>query len=528
MAKIITYSEDARKKLKEGVDKLANVVKVTLGPKGRNVALEKVYGVPHITKDGVSIAKEVELEDRIENLGAKILIEAASRTVDAAGDGTTTAVVLAQAIVAEGFKNIAAGANPMEIRRGIEKGVTAVVNHLKSTAQPVSSKEDYARVATLSANGDSEIGNMLADILEKVGAKGVISVEESQVFGLTQRFVEGMQFDKGYLSPYFAVGSQDQTVVIDRPAILITDRKLMGAGEELFTALDKLVKNGNRDVVIVADSIEGGTLSNLIVNKVQGYLNVVAIQAPDFGERKKAFLQDLAILTGATFITEDLGKKIEDMDLEDWGHADKVRVTKDDTKIIGGQGDPEQIKARIEKLNVEIGEAKTDFDKSKIQERIAKLTGGVAILEVGTASEVEQKEKRDRIDDALQATKAAIEEGVVAGGGVALLEAIDSITTLQVEGDEQVGLKILKEALKSPFRQILGNAGVVADAFMRDIKDGIGYDARNDRLVNMVEAGIIDPVKVTRTALENAASVAMLLLTTEAVVNIIPEIQKEK
>lgn len=527
MAKQVIYNEEARKKLKVGVDKLADAVKVTLGPKGRNVALQKSYGVPHITKDGVTIAKDIDLEDNVENMGAKILIEAASKTVDAAGDGTTTAVVLAQAIVAEGFKNVAAGANPMEIRRGIEKGVAAIVNGLKGDAVKVKGKEDYERVATISANGDKEIGQMLANIIDKVGPQGVISVEDGQTFGLTERFVEGMQFDKGYLSPYFAVNSEDQVVVVDKPAILITDKKISVA-KELFVALEKIVAAGTRDVVIIAEDVDGDALTNLIINKLKGHLNVVAVKAPAFGDRRKAMLEDIAILTGGALITDDLGKTLENVELTDFGKADKVKVTKEDTTIINGNGAKEAINARIAMIQREIADTTSDYDKEKLQERLAKLSGGVAVLEVGAASEIEQKERKDRIDDALQATRAAIEEGVVAGGGIALLSSRDLLDKLKTETeDERVGLTILRKALEAPFRQILGNAGKEAASYILEMQGGNGYDARNDKVVNMVKSGIIDPVKVTRTALENAASVAMLLLTTEAVVSDVPEPTKD-
>lgn len=522
MAKQVTYHEDAREKLKTGVDKLANAVKVTLGPKGRNVALAKSYGVPHITKDGVSIAKEIELEDPVENMGAKILIEAASKTVDIAGDGTTTAVVLAQAIVAEGFKNVTAGANPMEIRRGIEKGVASVVEHLKKSAVSVKGKEDYERVATISANGDSEIGKILANIIDKVGAGGVVTVEDGQTFGLVEKYVEGMQFDKGYISPYFAVSSEDQVVVIDKPAILITDKKISVA-KELFTALEKIVATGVRDVVIIAEEVEGDALANLIINKLKGHLNVVAVKAPAFGDRRKAMLEDIAILTGGNVITDDLGRTIENIEVEDFGRADKVKVTKDDTTVINGHGDKSAIESRVLQIRREIENSSSDYDKEKLQERLAKLSGGVAVLEVGAASEVEQKERKDRIDDALQATRAAIEEGVVSGGGIALLNATSVLDHLKVDGDEKVGVSILRKALEAPFRQIMDNAGVEAASYIKEMVNGKGYDARNDEVVDMVKAGIIDPVKVTRSALENAASVAMLLLTTEAVVSDIPE-----
>lgn len=522
MAKQVTYHENAREKLKEGVDKLANAVKVTLGPKGRNVALSKSYGVPHITKDGVSIAKEIELEDAVENMGAKILIEAASKTVDAAGDGTTTAVVLAQAIVHEGFKNVTAGANPMEIRKGIEKGVDVVVESLKKSAVKVKGIEDYERVATISANGDTEIGKILANIIEKVGAGGVVTVEDGQTFGLVEKYVEGMQFDKGYISPYFAVNSEDQVVIIDKPAILITDKKISVA-KELFTALEKIVSTGVRDVVIIAEEVDGDALANLIINKLKGHLNVVAVKAPAFGDRRKAMLEDIAILTGGSVITDDLGKSIENMEVSDFGRADKVKVTKEDTTIINGLGSKKDIENRVTLIRREIENTSSDYDKEKLAERLAKLSGGVAVLEVGAASEVEQKERKDRIDDALQATRAAIEEGVVPGGGIALLNASKSLDSLKLDGDEKVGISILKKALEAPFRQIMSNAGVEAASYIREMTGGKGYDARNDEVVDMVKSGIIDPVKVTRTALENAASVAMLLLTTEAVVSDIPE-----
>jgi len=526
-AKQVVYSESARKKLKLGVDKLADAVKVTLGPKGRNVAIEKSFGGATITKDGVTIAKEMELKDKIENMGAKIVVEAATKTVDAAGDGTTTAVVLAQAIVSEGFKNVAAGANPMEIRRGLEKSLSKVKEHLKSMSKPVKGKEDYERVATISANGDKEVGEMLARILDKVGSEGVVTIEDGQSFGLVERYVEGMQFDKGYVSPYFAVNSEDGVVVIDRPAILITDKKISVA-KELFEALEKLVMSGTRDVVIIAEDIEGDALANLIINKLKGHLNVVAVKAPAFGDRRKAMLEDIAILTGGTFITEELGKNITNMEVSDFGRAQKVKVTKEETTIINGMGDKKMIEARIAQIRREIENTTSDYDREKLQERLAKLSGGVAILEVGAASEVELKERKDRIEDALQATRAAIEEGVVPGGGVALLECRHVLDSVKIDTpDEKVGVEIMRKALEAPFRQILLNAGKEPASYIMHIKDGTGYDARNDKLVNMMEEGIIDPVKVTRSALENATSVAMLLLTTEAVVAELSEKQND-
>lgn len=540
MAKQITYNEEARKKLKDGVDKLANAVKVTLGPKGRNVAIEKSYGgVPQITKDGVTIAKEIELEDKLENLGAKLVMEASSKAADVAGDGTTTAVVLTQAIVAEGFKNVTAGANPMALKRGIEKGVEEVVKYLKDKSVPIKSKEKFKEVATVSANGDEEIGEILANIIDKVGTTGVVTVEEGQTFGLVERYVEGMQFDKGYVSPYFAINSEDQVVTIEKPAILITDKKLSVA-KELFEALEKIVAGGVRDVVIIAEDVEGDALTNLIINKLKGHLNVVAVKAPAFGDRRKSILEDIAILTGGTLITDDLGKTLEKMEPSDFGRADKVKVTKDDTTIIGGQGDNAAIVARRRSIENEIEKTTSDYDKDKLMERLAKLSGGVAVLEVGAATEVEQKERKDRIDDALQATRAAIEEGVVAGGGVALLNASkqlnNSINWQEAskyngdERDEIMGKLILAKALEAPFRQIMANAGLEPGVYINQVSEGKGFNLRNEGVVleakDMIKEGVIDPVKVTRSAVENAASVAMLLLTTEAVVTEIPKAEE--
>lgn len=522
-AKNVTFSEEARKKLKAGVDKLANAVKVTLGPKGRNVALEKSFGVPHITKDGVSIAKEIEFEDHLENMGAKIVIEAASKALDVAGDGTTTAVVLTQAIVNEGFKNVTAGANPMEMKTGMEKGVEAVVEFLQKKAKKVNGKEDFKRVATISANGDEEIGEELASILDKVGSQGVVTVEDGNTFGLVAKYVEGMQFDKGYISPYFAAGSEDQTVTIDNPAILITDKKLSNA-KELFELLEKIVTTGKRDIVIIAEDVDGDALANLIINKLKGNLNIVAVKAPAFGDRRKAMLQDIAVLTGGQVITEELAKTLENATVDDFGSADKVKVTKDETVVINGHGKKADLTARVNVIQQEIESSTSDYDREKLQERLAKLSGGVAVLEVGAASEIEQKEKKDRIDDALQATRAAIEEGVVPGGGIALLEARDVLDKVTVaDNDEKIGIKILKAALESPFRQIMENAGLEAASFIKEMKGGKGYDARKEGVVDMVAAGIIDPVKVTRSALQNAASVSAALVTTEAVVTEVPE-----
>lgn len=522
MAKNIVYDEDARKKLKSGVDKLANAVKVTLGPKGRNVALEKSYGSPQITKDGVTIAKEIELEDHIENVGAQLAKEAATKTVDTAGDGTTTAVVLTQSIVTTGLKNITAGANPMEIRTGIEKGVEAVVEELLAKAKEVKGKEDIKRVATISANGDEEIGNMLANVMDKVGKDGVVTVEEGQTFGLVEKYVEGMQFDKGYVSPYFVTDGDTLTAEIENPYILIYDGKI-SAVKDMLPVIEKIAQTGKKDIVIIAEEIEGEALATLVVNKLKGILNVVAVKAPAFGDRRKAMLKDIAILTGGDVISEEVGKKLEGADLTDLGQAEKVIVGKEDTTIVNGKGEKAEIEARVEAIRKEISNTESDYDKEKLQERLAKLSGGVAVLEVGAATEVELKERKDRIDDALQATRAAIEEGVVPGGGIALLQAKNVLKKVKTERDEAIGIQILEEALEGPFRQILTNAGVEPARVIDQVGKGKGYDARNEKIVDMIEVGIIDPVKVTRMALENAASVAMLLLTTEAVVVDKPE-----
>ncbi len=526
MAKVIVYDEKARKKLKQGVDKLADAVKVTLGPKGRNVAIEKSYGAPQITKDGVTIAKEIELSDHLENVGAQLVKEAATKTVDTAGDGTTTAVVLAQSIVASGLKNIAAGANPMEIRTGIEKGVKAVVAELKKNAKKIEGKEDIKRVATISANGDEEIGDLLANVMDKVGKDGVVTVEEGQTFGLVEKYVEGMQFDKGYISPYFVTNADNLTAEISNPYIIIYDGKI-SAVKDMLPVIEKIAQSGKKDIVIISEDLEGEALATLIVNKLKGILNIVAVKAPAFGDRKKAMMQDIAILTGGQVISEEVGKKLETAELSDLGQAEKVIVGKEETTIVNGKGDKTEIDARVEAIKKEMDKTESDYDKEKLAERLAKLSGGVAVLEVGAATEVELKERKDRIDDALQATRAAIEEGVVAGGGVALLEALRVLGKVETDRDEKIGIQILQEALEGPFRQILINAGMEPARVIDQVGKGNGYDARKGEIVNMIEVGIIDPVKVTRLALENAASVAMLLLTTEAVVIENPDEKKD-
>ncbi len=516
MAKQIIFDEDARKQVKAGVDKLADAVKVTLGPKGRNVALQKSFGAPQITKDGVTIAKEIDLEDNMENVGAQLVKEAATKTVDTAGDGTTTAVVLAQAIIREGMKNITAGANPMEIRTGIEKGVDSVIDALKEMAKPIKGKNDIKSVATISANGDEEIGEILANVMDKVGKDGVITVEEGQTFGLVERYVEGMQFDKGYISPYFITG-EDQKAEIEDPYILITDQKI-SAVKDMLPVIEKIAQGGKKNIVIIAEDVEGEALATLVVNKLKGILNVVAVKAPGFGDRRKEMLKDIATLTGGQVISEEVGLKLEATELDQLGRAEKIVVDKENTTVINGNGDKKEIDARIAEIKAEIENTSSDYDKEKLQERLAKMSGGVAVLEVGAATEVELKERKDRIEDALAATRAAVEEGVVPGGGIALLDALKALDDVKVVRDESIGVDILKRALQAPFNQIMTNAGKEPAAFRRDVGKGKGYDAREEKLVNMLDKGLYDPVKVTRMALENASSVSMLLLTTEAVV----------
>jgi len=522
MAKNIIYDEQARRELKKGVDLLADAVKVTLGPKGRNVSLQKSFGAPQITKDGVTIAKEIDLEDNLQNVGAQVVKEAASKTVDTAGDGTTTAVVLAQSIITEGMKNVTAGSNPMEIKTGIQKGIRAIVAELKKQAVPVSGKIDIKKVATISANGDEEIGDKISTVMDKVGNNGVITVEEGQTFGLNDKYVEGMQFDKGYISPYFVNDAENLTAEIKDPYILITDQKI-SAIKDIVPVIEKIAQSGKKDIVIIAEEIEGEALATLVVNKLKGILNIVAVKAPAFGDRRKAMLNDIAVLTGGDVISEEVGKKLESTELDDLGRAEKVIVGKENTTIVNGKGSKKDIEGRIEEIRNEIKVTESDYDKEKLQERLAKLSGGVAVLEVGAASEIELKERKDRIDDALQATRAAVEEGVVAGGGVALLTARKALDSLKVDGDEAIGIKILRVALESPFRNILQNAGVEPAQFLDEVGGKKGYDARAGKIVNMFEKGIVDPVKVARLALENAASVSMMLITTEAVVVDIPE-----
>lgn len=527
MAKQVIFEEEARKLLKNGVDILANAVKTTLGPKGRNVGIDKSYGGPQITKDGVTVAEAVaDLKNKVENMGAQAVKEVAKKTVELVGDGTTTATVLAQAIVASGFKNVAAGANPMELKRGLEKGVDVVIKNIKKQAQQISTKEEIAQVATNSANGDEEIGNTIATIMDKVGKDGVITVEESQTFGLSEEYVEGMQFDNGYISPYFMTDPDRMEAVIENAYILLTDEKV-SAVKDLLPVVEKLMQAGKKNLVIVAEDIDGEALATLVVNKLKGILNVVAVKAPGFGDRRSALLEDIAILTGGTVVTEKIGKKLEDTQVEDLGQAERVVVDKENTTIVSGKGDKKAIDSRVEAIKREYEASTSDYDKEKLQERIAKLSGGVAILKVGAATEVELKEKKDRIEDALEATRAAVEEGVVAGGGVAFIDAIKVLDELKLKGDERIGVKILKRALEEPARVIAENAGKDGGVIVMQCGKGKGYDARNDRFVDMIKAGIPDSAKVTRVTLENAASVAGMLLTTEAVVVDLPEEKEE-
>ena len=525
MAKQILFKEEARAALKRGVDKLAEAVKVTLGPRGRHVALDKGFGSPTITSDGVTVAKEIDLKDKYENLGAQLLKEVASKTNDVAGDGTTTAVVLAQAIINEGFKNVAAGANPVYLKRGIEKGVEAVVKNLKEKlSRKVSSKEEIAQVASISAN-DEEIGKIVAEAMEKVGKEGVITVEESQSFGLEVEIAEGMQFDQGYVSPYMVTNTERMEAEYKDPAILVTDKKI-SALNEILPILEKIVGSGKKELVIIADEVEGEALATFVVNRLRGTFNVLALKAPGFGERKKEMLQDIAVLTGAKVISEEIGAKLEETKIEDLGKARRIASTKDTTTIVEGKGDKKKIDGRINQLKKELELTESSFDKEKIKERLAKLSGGVAVLKVGATTETEQKEKQLRVEDAVEATKAAVAEGVVVGGGVALLRSISVLDSLKLSGEEKIGLDILRKSLSSPLKEIARNAGRDSGIVVEKVteKNGnFGYNARTDKFEDLVKAGIIDPTKVTRCALQNAASIAALLLTCEAIVAEMPE-----
>tara|TARA_B100001971_G_scaffold213984_1_gene249142 strand:+ start:526 stop:2169 length:1644 start_codon:yes stop_codon:yes gene_type:complete len=527
MAKDIAYSLDARGSLKAGVDKLANAVRVTLGPKGRNVVIEKKFGAPTVTKDGVTVAKEIELENKLENVGAQMVREVASKTSDVAGDGTTTATVLAQSIVNEGIKNVTAGANPMAIKRGIDAARDAVVDAIKAQSKDLPDSQQIAQVATISANDDTEIGEKIAEAMEKVGKDGVITVEESKTAETFLETVEGMQFDRGYLSPYFVTNSESMDAEMDDPYVLIHDKKISNM-KDLLPLLEKVVQTG-KPVLIIAEDIEGEALATLVVNKLRGTFKVLAVKAPGFGDRRKAMLEDIAVLTGGTVISEDAGYKLENANLDYLGTAKRVVSDKDNTTIVDGGGSVDAIKARINEIKVQVDKTTSDYDREKLQERLAKLSGGVAVINVGAATEVEMKEKKARVEDALHATRAAVEEGIIPGGGVALLRSIDSLKKVKVDDEQKVGVDIMRRALEEPIRQIATNAGAEASIVVQNVrngKDDYGFDARIDDYVNMFAAGIIDPAKVARVAVENAASIAGMILTTEAAVTEVPEDEK--
>ena len=525
MAKVIKFGEDARKSLLEGVNKLADTVKVTLGPKGRNVVLDKSFGAPLITNDGVTIAKEIELEDKFENMGARLVKEVSTKTNDVAGDGTTTATVLAQSMIKEGVKNVAAGADPMAIKRGMDKAVNTAVEGLKEISSDVNGKDDIARVASISANNE-EIGNLIAEAMEKVSKDGVITIEESKTSNTELNVVEGMQFDKGYLSPYMVTDTEKMEAVLDNPYILLTDKKISNI-QEILPLLESLMQESGK-LLIVCDDMEGEALSTLILNKLRGVLNVVAVKAPGFGDKRKAMLQDIATLTGAEVITSDLGLELKDTTIAQLGRAKQVKVQKENTIIVDGAGDKQQIADRVAQIKAQINETKSDYDREQLQERLAKIAGGVAVIGVGAATEVEMKDKKLRIEDALSATKAAVEEGIVAGGGTALVNVIPTVEKLvsTLEGGEQLGAKIVLKALEEPVRQIAINAGLEPAVIVNKVKSekvGVGFDAAKEQYVDMKKAGIVDPTKVTRSALQNAASIASMVLTTESLVTDAPE-----
>ena len=518
MAKEILFNEEARRALGRGVDQLANAVKVTLGPKGRNVVLDKKFGSPTITNDGVTIARDIELPDPFENMGAQLVKEVATKTNDVAGDGTTTATVLAQAMIQEGMRNVAAGANPMILKKGIETAVKTLVEEIKKRSIKVSGKAEIAQVASVSA-ADEEIGGLIAEAMEKVGNDGVITVEESKGLQTALNVVEGMQFDRGYISPYMVTDPDRMEAVMDNPYILITDRKISAIADMLPT-LEKVVKVG-KELLIIAEDVEGEALATLVVNRLRGTFKAVAVKAPGFGDRRKAMLEDIAILTGGTVITEDMGRKLDSVELEDLGTARQVRITKDETTIIDGAGDKDVIAKRINQIRAQVEETSSDFDREKLQERLAKLSGGVAVIEVGAATEVELKDKKLRIEDALNATRAAVEEGIVAGGGTTFIDIIPALNTLKATGDVQTGINLVKRAVEEPLRQIAYNAGLEGSVVVEKVKNteaGVGFNALTEEYIDMVKAGIVDPAKVTRSALQNAASIASLVLTTETIV----------
>ncbi len=524
MSKQIQFSEKARQGIKRGVDKLADTVKVTLGPKGRNVILDKGYGTPTITNDGVTIAKEIEVKNKIENLGVEIIKEVASKTNDVAGDGTTTATILAQAIIAEGFKNIAAGTNPLALKRGIEKATKKILQSLKDMSKTISSREEKADVATISAQ-DTDVGNLIAELMEDVGQEGVITVEESKTFGLSKEIVRGMQFDEGYTSPYMVTNAEKMTAELSNPLVLITDFKISSINE-ILPILEKLTAAGKKEIVIIAEDVDGEALATLVVNKMRGTFTALSLKAPGFGDRRKEMLQDIAIITGGQVISKDIGLKLENVNINMLGEADKVLATKDNTTIIGGHGKKLDIEKRVLQIRAQLEKTDSDFDKEKLEERIGKLSGGVAVIKVGAATELEQKEKQHRIEDALAATRAAVEEGIVPGGGVALIRTIKSLDSLKVSGDEKIGVRIIRRILEEPLRQIAFNAGMEGSVIVDKVKklDGAkGYNAAKNIYEDLIKAGIADPTKVTRSALQNAASAAAMLLTTEAVVVDLPE-----
>ena len=524
MAKTVTFDVEARQALKKGIDIVASSVRITLGPKGRNVVLEKKFGAPTVTNDGVTIVREIELKDAMENTGAQLLREVATKTNDVAGDGTTTATILAQTMISEGFRNVTAGANPMQLKIGIEKAVSAIVDEIKRLSVPVKGHEDVAHVAAISSQ-DSVIGNLIADAMDKVGKDGVITVEDNQAMATELEVVEGMQFDRGYVAAYMVTNPDRMEAVLEDPYVLITDRKI-SAIQDLLPVLERVVQHG-KPLLIVAEDVEGEALATLVVNKLRGTFTAVAVKAPGFGDRRKAMLEDMAILTGGQVISEDMGLKLDQTKIEQLGHARRVTITKDDTTIVEGAGKPEAIQARIKAIKNQVEETTSDFDKEKLQERLAKLAGGVAVIKVGAPTEVEQKEKKHRIEDALSATKAAVEEGIVAGGGTVLLNAQKKLDgALGLKDDQATGVNIVRKALEEPIKQICLNAGKEGSVIVEEIrkgKPGFGYDALNDKFVNMFESGIVDPAKVTRSALQNAASIAAMVLTTEAMITEVPE-----
>ncbi len=518
MAKQILFNEEARRALGKGVDALADAVKVTLGPKGRNVVLDKKFGAPTITNDGVTIARDIELEDPFENMGAQLVREVATKTNDIAGDGTTTATLLAQAMIHEGMRNVAAGANPMVLKKGIETAVKTLVEEIKSVSKSVSSKSEIAQVATISS-ADAEIGNYIADAMEKVGKEGVITVEESKGMETSLSVVEGMQFDRGYISPYMVTDTDKMEAVMNDPYILITDKKISSINE-ILPILEQVVKMG-KELVVIAEDLDGEALATIVVNKLRGTFKALAVKAPGFGDRRKAMLEDIAILTGGQVISEEVGRKLDSVTIEDLGRARQVHSSKENTTIVDGMGDKEAIAARVEMIKKQIADTTSDFDKEKLQERLAKLSGGVAVIEIGAATEVEMKDKKYRVEDALNATRAAVEEGIVAGGGTTFVDILPALDKLEAEGDVKTGINIVRRAIEEPVRQIANNAGLEGSVVVAEVKKagvGIGYDAANDKYVNMIEAGIVDPAKVTRSALQNAASIAAMVLTTETLV----------